>query len=251
MNNSIAQLAAILTVCVLGSTAQSLESDPYTYQAYLERSTAEATQAWIEIVATSETELSRDAANEEFKFKLALAQFGLLNATMRSKDEDLFNDHVDATVANLEAIKGKHAFEAQALLGAVYGLQLAYSPLKGIYLGPRCSSLLNTATKGDPQSPLIWKLYANSKLYTPKAYGGDIGEAIEAYEKAIALYEATPDKAKSNWIFIDTMAFLGQAYAKDGQNAKAIAMYEKALTAEPNFDWVKYNLLPAAQSNGK
>jgi cytochrome c-type biogenesis protein CcmH/NrfG len=49
-------------------------------------------------------------------------------------------------------------------------------------------------------------------------------------------------------MYLDTMAFLGQAWAKKGDRAKAIAAYENALKAEPNFSWVKYVLLPKVKS---
>ena len=86
---------------------------------------------------------------------------------MRSQDEDLFNSYLDATIDNLEAIKTIHAAEAKAVLASVYGLQLAYSPWKGMFLGPKSSSLMEKALKANPSSPLIWKLYGNSKYHTP------------------------------------------------------------------------------------
>lgn len=105
--------------------------------------------------------------------------------------------------------------------------------------------------ENEESTPLVWKLYGNSKLHTPPAYGGDVEEAIEAYERSLALYETVPARTISNWLFIDTMAFLGQAYVKAGQKPKAVAVYEKALKAEPAFAWVKYGLLPAAQSDAR
>ena len=79
-------------------------------------------------------------------------------------------------------------------------------------------------------------------------WGGDLDEAIAAYEKAIQLYESNPAALQFNWMYLDTMAFLGQALAKKGQSEKAIAIYEKALKAEPEFGWVKFVLLPKAKS---
>ena len=79
-------------------------------------------------------------------------------------------------------------------------------------------------------------------------WGGDITEAIEAYEKSIQLYESRPEALKFNWMYLDALAFMGQAYLKNGDTGKAIATYEKALQAEPEFGWVKYALLPNAKS---
>jgi len=238
----------LTTVAGLSHTlAQSLASNPDTYRAYLTSATADAMKAWEDVVNKYQSDLKEDPSSEDRRFNLALAQYGLLNGTMRAKDETLFDRHVEAAVENLESIKGSHTYEAQALLAAVYGLQMAYSPSKGMFLGPRSGSLLDKARKGDPKSALIWKLYANSKLHTPEAYGGDVDEAIESYEKAIALYELNTINTKDNWLYLDALAFLGQAYARKGETGKAIVIYEKALSTEPKFGWVKYNLLPAVQ----
>jgi tetratricopeptide (TPR) repeat protein len=247
--NTMLALGLMIVAGLSHTLAQSLAANLDTYKAYLTATTADAMHAWETVVANAQSDLKQDPASEYRRFNLALAQYGLLNGTMRAKDESLFNRHVDATIDNLEAIKGDHNFEAQALLAGVYGLQMAYSPSKGMFLGPKTSSLLDKARKGDPKSALIWKLYANSKLHTPEAYGGDVGEAIESYEKAIALYEGNTINTKDNWLYLDALAFLGQAYVRKGETSKAIAVYEKALTVEPNFGWVKYNLLPAAQKS--
>lgn len=241
----------IMSALTVNTSELSFESNPATYQAYLSRSESDARQSWVKEVSDAAAQADKQPSNEDARFKLALVHYGLLNSTMRSKDEVTFKKYIDDAVANLEAIKGEHAGEAMAILGAVYGLQMAYDPSKGMFLGPRSSSLLSKARRADAASPLIWKLYGNSMYHTPEAYGGDVTEAISAYEKALALYDASPEKKKDNWMYIDTMAFLGQAYIRSNEPSKAVAIYEKALAAEPSFGWVKYKLLPAAQSKAK
>ena len=108
---------------------------------------------------------------------------------------------------------------------------------------------MEQALKDSPSSPLVWKLYGNSKLFTPETWGGDIKEAIKAYEKSLRLFESVPEQIKNNWFYLDTMAFLGHAYMKDGNPAKAIIIYEKALAVESEFSWVKFGLLPKAKKS--
>jgi tetratricopeptide (TPR) repeat protein len=248
---SMLVLSLVLTTAgFITSRAQSPESNPSTYQAYLNRSASDALKAWEDEVSAAESGV-KASANDDTKFRLALAHYGLLNSTMRSMDETTFKKYADNAVTNLESIKDKHAGEAMAVLAAVHGLQMAYDQSKGMYLGPRSSALLSKARKTDPSSPLVWRLYGNSMMHTPEAYGGDVAEAITAYEKSLALYEAAPDRIKNNWMYIDTMAFLGQAYVKNNEPSKAIKVYEKALTVEPAYGWIKYNLLPGAQAKAK
>ena len=244
------KMITFLLLSVLATAAvwaQSAESNTGSYQAYLSSDEAMAKQQWKQVVAAAQQAFDKDPKNEELQFNLALSQYGLLSSTMRSQDEDFFDVYLDATIENLEAIKTVHAAEAKALLASVYGLQLAYSPWKGMFLGPKSSSLMEKAMKMNSLSPLIWKLYGNAKYHTPDAYGGSVDEAVKAYEKAIDLYEADPAKKQNNWLYLDTMAFLGQAYTRKQQSLKAVAIYEKAIEVEPSFSWIKYSLLPAAK----
>ncbi len=241
----------IILVCAFVSTiAQNPMSNEVAYKAYLgDKDPAVTKDRWKQFTANVSAQANKDTENKILNFELALAQLGLLSATMRDKDEDLFDEYIDDTEQNLDKLieKNKTWGEPKAVLGAITGLKIAYSPIKGMFLGPKSQELLEKAIKESPSSPLTWKLYGNSKLQTPEAYGGDIKEAIKAYEKAIALFESDTTSLPFNWLYLDTLAFLGQAFTKDGQRSKAIAIYEKALTVEPNFSWVKLALLPSAK----
>lgn len=141
--------------------------------------------------------------------------------------------------------------EPLALLSATYGLKMGYSPIQGMFLGSKSESLIEKGKKLDPSSPLVWKVRANSKFFTPEMWGGDLAEAITAYEKCITLYESKPALTKFNWMYLDALVFQGQAYMKQGDAGKAIMTYEKVLKIEPEFGWVKYSLLPTAKAKSK
>ncbi|MEL7004952.1 MAG: tetratricopeptide repeat protein, partial [Bacteroidota bacterium] len=131
-----------------------------------------------------------------------------------------------------------------AVLSSIYGVKMAYSPWKGIFLGGKSSNLMKDAIALSKESALVWKLYANSKLYTPQSFGGDKKEAAKGYEKAIALFEKDPASADKNWIYLDALAHLGITYMQLEKNDKARETFERALEVEPEFNWVKYILLP-------
>jgi tetratricopeptide (TPR) repeat protein len=247
--------AAIISLLFLWCTShlpqtQNAESDIESYKAYLGTRDVQATKAlWKNVVAGYKARFESDVKNTGLLYELTLAQFGLLTATQRDRDEDLFDDYVEDTEDNLKELikRNKSWGEPKALLAALYGMQMAYSPMKGMFLGAKSGSLMDEALKNAPSSALVWKLYANAKFFTPETWGGDLKAAIGAYEKAIRLYEASPEKIKNNWFYIDTLAFLGRAYEKNNQFSLAVEAYQKALAAEPEYQWVKSVLLPGAR----
>lgn len=131
-------------------------------------------------------------------------------------------------------------------MSGILGFKIAFAPMKGMWLGPRSNSHLSKAMKNDKTNAQAWKQKGNSLLHTPAAFGGDVKKSIKHYVRAIELYESQGDLT-NNWEYIDALAWLGQAYHKDGQLEKAKSTYSKALEQEPNAGWVKYVLLPKAE----
>jgi tetratricopeptide (TPR) repeat protein len=118
--------------------------------------------------------------------------------------------------------------------------------MKGMLLGGKSINLAADAKELAPTSPLAWRFYGINKFYTPSSFGGDIKEAIVALERSIALFEATA--ISKNWLYLDTLALLGQAYTKAGEKSKAIATFEKAIAAEAGFTYAKSLLTKAKNS---
>ncbi|MEO1049131.1 MAG: tetratricopeptide repeat protein [Bacteroidota bacterium] len=186
-----------------------------------------------------------DLSDNETKFQLAVGQYGLLNATMKDKDEKTFDEFADNTIETFEELidDDYKVAECKAVLSSIYGLKMAYSPWKGIYLGSKSNRLMEEAKKNGEDSPLVWKLYGGSKLFTPKTWGGNPEKAVAALEEAVRLFESK-GQIENNWLYLDTMALLGIAYAKTKDQERARATFNKALEIEPDFGWVKYSLLP-------
>ena len=223
------------------SAAQDRQVDEVLYEAYLTKNM----NLWEKGVSMSTEDYEQNPGDASL-MNLSLTQYGLLNATIIDKDEDLFDKYEDDTIDNIEKLikKDKKQGEPKAILSSIYGLKMAYSPWKGIFLGSKSNNLISEATRLSKKSAIVWKLYGNSKLYTPENFGGDKVEAAEAFEKAIELYENSPESIKNNWIYLDALAHLGITYMKLDKPDKARGAFEKALKAEPNFYWVKDVLLP-------
>ncbi len=192
-----------------------------------------------------------DQANRQHggeSFEATMAAYGLLNSTMATEDETTFDDNVDQVVDHLKAIiKEKPQWgEPQAVLSTVYGLKMAYSPMKGIIYGSKSGSLIESAVKLQPESPLVQKLYGSYKLYTPSMFGGDAEEAVKAFTLAVQLYEDLD--SSGNWLYLDALVHLALSYRKTQQTDQAITVLEKAINLEPDFNWAKA-ILASYQKN--
>ena len=154
----------------------------------------------------------------------------------------------DAVVQLQQVVKGnpKDA-EAHALLGSVYGLQIAQSPIvRGMTLGPRASGALDRAAEIAGGNPRVVLLQGVAAFNTPAMFGGGTDKAEQLLRRSLERFNAEPaDKAWPNWGRFDAHVWLGQALLEKGDKAGARAEYDKARALAPNSGWLRYVLIPA------
>lgn len=133
--------------------------------------------------------------------------------------------------------------DTKAILAGAYGLQMGLDPFKGMTLGAKTSRLLHAAVDSAPERLIPNYMMAMSFYNTPRMWGGDKQQAVDYFKKAVAA-GAAPEH-KSNWLYLSSMAWLGIALESQELDQQAVAVFEQALRVEPEFKWVKYELLPA------
>lgn len=220
-----------LIVAVLAANAQSNEA---AYRAYINNSLG----LWKQAIN----------ATDDKSFERAIAYQGYLSATMADQDEEAFDMYYDDAVDLLEELVEQDEYSAQskALLSSLYGLSIAYDGWKGMFLGSKASGLASEAYQAAPEDPLVLRMYASNKFYTPESFGGDRKEALEVCKKSVKAYESSGDMA-NNHLYLDALALLGMIHSSSGNVDSAISVYERALEVEPDFGWVKFALLPSAK----
>jgi tetratricopeptide (TPR) repeat protein len=77
-------------------------------------------------------------------------------------------------------------------------------------------------------------------------FGGSKEDAMKNFSKAVSLFEREEniDSLSPNWGYLESLAWLGRANTALENYETALYAYNKALNVEPNFMWVKNNLLP-------
>lgn len=234
-NSRIFALLVMVTLMAMGFP-QDLKK--LSYQAYL----TQDKNAWKQNVALA-TQTYQSQPEEKNLFNLALMEYGLLNATMVDQDERLFDTYVDGLEKRLKTLSQSKTYsaEAKALLSSLYGYKIAYSPMKGMFLGSKSSGLLEEAYAKAPNSPIVLKMMAGNKYFTPETWGGDKDEALALFQKSNLAFEKSGKE--QNWMYLDNMAWMGMIHLEKGNEAKAKEIWTEAVKLEPNFHWVAKGLL--------
>ena len=238
---TIIAISILSLSCIANPNTEKIkELNTKAYSAYLNSSIF----MWKQIVNESDKILFDKNSEGTDKIEALKFRFGLLSACLANKDKDTFNTYLKKTSDLLNELMKLHpkSSELYAISASIMGLQMGFSPMKGMTLGKLSTEHINKAIELDKTNPLAWKQLGSSKFFTPQMFGGNIKMSIEAYENAIDLFEKK--NLTKNWLYIDSFAWLGLAYEKNGNPDKAKTTYEKALSIEPNFSWVRNNLLP-------
>jgi cytochrome c-type biogenesis protein CcmH/NrfG len=184
------------------------------------------------------------------RYTLAYTSYRMVNLPdVPDKDRtDLLND----AVTQLQQVIKRNSkdAEAHALLGSVYGLQIAQSPvIRGMTLGPRANSALDRAAEIESGNPRVLLLQGVSAFNTPAMFGGGTDKAEQHLRRSLERFAAEPsDKAWPNWGRFDAHVWLGQALLQKGDRTGAHAEYDKARALAPNSGWLRYVLIPALEA---
>jgi tetratricopeptide (TPR) repeat protein len=197
-----------------------------------------------------ERALAIEPDNLLLQYHVAYAEYRLMTYLF-NREKDRFDPVADKAVERLDRILRRKTnwSEAQALLSAIHGLQIAKSWTRALTLGPKANSLAQQATENDPDNPRAWLMHAAQKLNTPRMFGGSIDEAFDAYKKAVELFEnrGEYDPLEPSWGYTDALVWLGITYERLDRDEDALAVFQKVLDVEPEYGWVKYNLLPSLE----
>lgn len=236
---SLAILFFCGTVQTFGQKANNLKDQ--SYKAYLTNSLS----VWKRVERNAEMQYRASPNNMQRLLELAEVQYGLLNTCLANEEKKVFKQYLEKAEKNVETLleANEQWAKVHALRAALYSLEMGFSPSKGMFLGPKSAQHIEKAIKYDETEPAGWVQKGGAKLHTPKAFGGSISESIRCYKKAIELYEKDSVDSKNDWQYINTLAWLGIAYSKNGACDKAKSTYKKALKIEPEYRWVKYNLM--------
>ncbi|GAB6281889.1 MAG: hypothetical protein STSR0008_06320 [Ignavibacterium sp.] len=196
--------------------------------------------------------LFTDPNNELAQYYKSYTEYRLVNYGLDNTHKKLYDQYLNSAIENgekLREIKNKKLkSDGLVVLASIYMMKLSKATLEAPILSMKVNSLLDDAEKLDSQNPRIYLLKGMMKYNTPGIFGGSFDDAIENLQKALTLFEQSKsDDLFPDWGKAESLAWLGLSYQAKEDFIKAENSFNKTLEIEPEFIWVKYNLLPELQ----
>jgi len=186
-------------------------------------------------------------------FTLTEAKYGYIGYLLGTDDKDAARTLTDAFEKDIELLAAlpEYKAETEAFRLALLGFRMGLNPARAMTLGPKAVKQLEKAVATDITTPEVWIEKANSEAHMPAFAGGSKVKAAESFREAIRLFEADPEMSECNWRYLNTMVLLGQILEQTEDYRGAREAYLKALRHEPEFKWVRDELLPAVEAKLK
>lgn len=182
---------------------------------------------------------SRQLVSYQDHYDLALAYYGFIGYCLGTDQKDRARAYIDKGEHLAEFLIEKAPSNAAylALRGAYYGFRIGFQPQKAPFIGPKALKMIHRAVEADPDSPYALIESGNKDWWMPEIFGGSKERAIQAYEKAIRVFDTNPELRDKNWYYLNAQMILADWYVEEGMPAKSIYLYRKILTFAPDFEW--------------
>ena len=243
------RVAIILLLIAVIPFARGQDSNDYNrrlYNSYVESEM----HLWKGIIEemNQEYEMTRDVA---LLYDLCFAWYGYIGYLINKEEDKAAKEELRKAEKRAEELgeilNDRH--DVMALRGALTGYRIVLSKFTSLYLGPRALKYINTAY-ASADTCFNCNVEMGSRLfYPPRILGGSKKEAVQHYEKAVELLETSPLKAEHNWIYMNTVLMLANAYKETNHIELACNLYKQLLEYEPEADWVRNKLYSKCQQD--
>ncbi len=233
----------ILILAILISTSLLTYADnpsEMIYRAYVQ----EEMNQWAAAIRILEDQYSQ-SGEAGILYELTLARYGYIGYNLGTDNKSKAREQISLAEENIDKLTASARYEASAyaLQAAMYAFRISMSPWRAVFWGQRSMNLIDKAIETDPQNPAGWIEHGNAMFYAPPVFGGSKEKAIESYSRAIRLMEKNMEEIH-HWLYLNTLVGLAKSYRDTSNKPMARRTYQKALEFEPEFKWVKDELLP-------
>jgi len=237
MERSKYLLTLILSFCIFLSTEANYKSD--IYSAYIRGDIGK----WKNIIDIMS---HQQVKTNDFLLELTNYQYGYIGwsiGNQKKKEAEKYLKKVEENLKILEKANYNMSV-VNSYRSAVCGFYIGLNRFKAPVLGMKSIECAKSAMAQDKKNPFGYIQYGHCLFYMPSLFGGSKQEALTYFKKAEELMRQNENKIKYDWNYLSLLVLIGQSYMilKDYKQAKVY--FDKAITAEPRFLWVKNELYP-------
>lgn len=239
-----------ISVLAIQTTAQTRICSEELGDFMLEASLINSSILWEKAVSSAQINFEDTGENSDL-LNLCYAYYGAVGNCLSTRNSDAGESYIEnALIAcNQLAQIDEYKSLAYSLQGGFKGLAIAFSPMKGMMLGPESDRLIEKSLKLNEKNPFAWLQKGSSQYNTPRLFGGSVSASIESFKKSVEYFDL--EASNHLWLKLEAMTWLGQAYYQTEAYTEAKKVYDQVLEIAPGYQWVETILLPKTEQKIK
>jgi len=198
--------------------------------------------------ATLDAMEGQKSSDPEFLLQLINYQYGYVAWCLGNDKKPEAKIYLSLLEENLKKLKKESGETAEyhAYTAATYGFKIGLKVWRAPFYGPKSMKHAEEALETDSLS-----FHANMEMgniwnHMPAVFGGSKEKALRHYAKALEILKKKPEKhLKNNWMHLNLLTLIGRLNLETGNQEEAKKYFEQVLRIEPEFTWVKEELLPS------
>lgn len=239
-------LLIFLILLIGGAIFGQSKYDREIYDSYVRNDMAR----WQQIIKMAERDIASEGRGT-FSYKSPLRvslinyYYGICGWLISQKESKQAMEYIKKGELLIENILDKEPENATfiAYKAAFKGFRIGISNFKAVYLGVQSLNHAKRAMALDPENSRVLIEMGNVLYYSPSFAGGDRQKGLELYEKAVYQIEKSQSELH-NWQYLSLLTSITNAFIEMGNRKKALEYYNKTVSAEPAFIWIRQNLGP-------
>ncbi len=237
----IKKILLSLMVCCYVLVAGAVTTEQKMYRCYVEQDRV----GWKQVVDSLE---ALPHKTQQDYWQLLNAEYGYIPwcLTKEVNDKRQAESYLKKAYEHLEKVADAAQYPATvaAYKAAFVGYEIALSPIKAPFIGSKSIKYAKEALRLDSLNYFAHLQMGNIYHYVPAFLGGSVQKAIQHYKEAASLMKQQL-MDNNNWLYMNLLLTLADAYkkAEDWQNVKAC--YDEALQLQPDYPYIVDELYPS------
>lgn len=225
--------------------AEAQTTQQRIYDCYVQRNMA----GWKQIVDSME---QVSPAGEQHRKQLLNYEYGYVAWCLSKKNNKKTEaeQYLNKAYVQLETLPktAQNVSSIAAYNAAFIAYQIALSPIRAPFIGTKSIRYAKEALRLDSLNYFAHIQMGNIYYYMPPLFGGSNQKALQHYHRAKQLMQEN-DMAKENWLYMNLLMTIADAYKKEKDWQGVKACYDEALQLQPNYPYIIENLYPTLQKH--
>jgi tetratricopeptide (TPR) repeat protein len=199
---------------------------------------------WKKII--DQMDQQKNKSNDLF-LELLNYQYGYIAWNLGNNKCKQAESYLEAGEKNIKILEKKCYQPAivNSYKSAFYNFRVALYKLQAPFVIPKSVLCAKKAVKLDGNSYFAYIQLGNIEYYMPSILGGSKALAIKYYERALCLMEKDLHQLNEDWNYLCLLTMIALAWQDIGNYQKAKNYFNKILTIEPDYKWVREDLYPS------